>query len=265
MRLSTGQENVTAAYRAGLGPEGEVAAGAIKLLQTKPLGIREAVNPVAATGAAAPESLSDARAHAPLTVLTLDRIVSRKDYEDFAAGFAGVGKAQATALWTGSSQLVHITVATAAGDPLATGSALYENLAAALAQLRDPSVPVRIQGFARLNFKLTAQVKVDPRYRREQVEQQIRDALKSAFSFGQRDFGQVVTRAEATTVIQTVPGVIAVNLTHFARVDADSNEVKELLPAERATWNAGTASARPAQLLLLLPAAEGVTLQDMPS
>ena len=260
-RLPTGQENIVAGYRTGLGPEGEVAAETVKLLQTKPLGIREAINPVAATGAAPPESLVDARAHAPLTVLTLDRIVSLKDYEDFAAGFAGVGKAQATALWTGSSQLVHITVATATGGPLDVGSALYQNLLAALASLRDQAVPVRVQGFGLLHFKLTAALRVDQRYRPDQVKQQVLDALNSAFSFEQREFAQPVTRAEVTTIIQAVAGVVAVNLTAFARTDAGSGEVRELLTADRATWNAGL--VRPAQLLLLYPTVEGVTFEDM--
>jgi len=275
-RLPTGQENVTASYRFGLGPTGEVAAGAIKLLQTKPLGVREALNPVAASGAAAPEALAEARAHAPLTVVTLDRVVSLKDYGDFAAGFAGVGKAQAAALWTGSSQLVHITVGTASGQPLAAGSALHDNLAAALARLREASVPLRIQGFALRHFQAAARVSFDPRYRRELVEEQIRAELRAAFSFERRDFGQPVTRAEVIAVIQNVPGVVAVNLTGFALVAGDgasspaalsagggAEEIEEVLPAQPATWDPALRTPRPAQLLLLFPTTEGLTLGEM--
>jgi WD40 repeat protein len=273
-RLPTGQENVIAAYRAGLGPEGEVAAEAIKLLQTKPLGVREAINPVPATGAAPPEPLSEARAHAPLTVLTLERVVSLKDYGDFAAGFAGVGKAQAAALWTGSQRLVHITVATASGQPLAAGSALHDNLAAAFASLRDAAVPVRIQGFALRHFQVVARVRIDARYRWTLVEQQIRAALSARFSFERRDFGQPVTRAEVIAAMQNVPGVVGVDLTGFALVAGegpvdpatlragavDDDEEEEVLPAQSATWDPDLRAPRPALLLLLFPTTDGVAL-----
>ena len=281
-RLPTGQENIQATYRHGIGLEGEVAAGAVKLLVTKPLGIREVINPVAATGAAEPESLDEARRHAPVTVLTLDRIVSLKDYEDFAAAFAGIGKAQASALWTGTVQMAHITVATASGKPVERSSAVYANLLAALASLRDLSVPVRVQGFALLHFKLSAQLRVDPRYRRDQVEQSVRDALTWEFSFEQRAFGQAVTHAEVSTVIQSVPGVQAVTLTQFdffvdaapssaatvrarASVGTDPSKLTPaLLPSSRATWQSKPPGPRPAQLLLLYPTTDGVTLEEMP-
>jgi hypothetical protein len=177
-----------------------------------------------------------------------------------------VGKAQATALWTGARPLVHVTVASANGEPLAAGSALHVNLVAAFASLRDTTVPVRLQGFARLHFKLSAQVRFDTRYRREAVEQHIRTTLGETFSFARRAFGQAVTQAEVTTAIQSVPGVLAVNLTRFARADAAADAAPAaLLAAERARWNAALASTRPAQLLLLYPGADAVMLQEMPA
>ncbi len=48
-------------------------------------------------------------------MLTLDRIVSLRDFEDFARAFAGIGKAQATWLWDGERRLVHLTVAASNG------------------------------------------------------------------------------------------------------------------------------------------------------
>ena len=47
--------------------------------------------------------------NAPLTVLTLGRIVSLRDYEDFARAFAGVAKALATWTWDGERQGVFVT------------------------------------------------------------------------------------------------------------------------------------------------------------
>jgi len=100
-RLPTGQENVKAAYRAGIGSDGEVGAGSLTLLKTRPFGVRGVTNPLTASSAADPEKLENARTNATLTVLTLDRIVSLRDFEDFARAFSGIGKAQAINLWNG--------------------------------------------------------------------------------------------------------------------------------------------------------------------
>jgi hypothetical protein len=97
-RLPTGVENVVATYRYGIGPEGEVAANSLTLLQQQPLGISSVTNPVSATGAAAGEPMDTARIKAPVSVRSLGRIVSLRDYEDFIYGLPGVGKVQVKSL-----------------------------------------------------------------------------------------------------------------------------------------------------------------------
>lgn len=66
-----------------------------------------------ADGAEDPENRDMARVNAPMTVLTMDRIVSLRDYEYFARSFAGIGKARAVSLASGEVQFVHVTVASA--------------------------------------------------------------------------------------------------------------------------------------------------------
>src|SRR6185295_4599055 len=75
-RLPSGTSNVVATYRTGIGLEAQVAAGTLTLLSKRPLGVRDVSNPVAASGAAPPALIEDARQNAPLTVRTLDRVVS---------------------------------------------------------------------------------------------------------------------------------------------------------------------------------------------
>ena len=48
-------------------------------------------------------------------MLTLGRIVSLEDYEDFARAFAGIEKALATWMWSGEKRGVFVTVAGAKG------------------------------------------------------------------------------------------------------------------------------------------------------
>jgi hypothetical protein len=211
-RLPSGSENVVATYRSGIGLDGNVAAGKLTLLQTRPLGIRGVTNPLAASGGAAPEVLDNARRNAPLTVLTLDRIVSLRDYEDFSRAFAGVGKAQAVSLWNGHTHLVHITAATTKGESIDPRSDLYTNLVTAINAARDPIEPVVVSGFTPRTFSLSAGLIIDSRYVVDDVIAQATSALLAAFAFEKRTFGQPVTAAEIVTTIQAVSGVIAVDL-----------------------------------------------------
>lgn len=51
-RLRTGQQNVSATYRTGIGLAGNVAAGSLSLLQSRPPGLRGVTNPLPASGGA---------------------------------------------------------------------------------------------------------------------------------------------------------------------------------------------------------------------
>ena len=73
-RLPTGQENVKAVYRNGIGKPGNVKADQITLLATRPLGVKAVTNPWRASGGADKENRDQARQNAPLAVMALDRL-----------------------------------------------------------------------------------------------------------------------------------------------------------------------------------------------
>jgi hypothetical protein len=270
-RLPTGDENVTATYRSGIGPDGEVAAESLTILQSRPLGITEVTNPLAASGAAPPEELSDARYNAPLTVLTLDRIVSLRDFEHFVRSFAGIGKAQAVSIPLGQSKVVHITIASSSGKEVDRGSDLFNNLVKAIDAMRDPVARVRervfVDSFQLQTFSLEAGVLIDPRRVAEEILARVEADLKRTFSFENRNFGEFVTAAEVLAVIQAVEGVIAVDLDRLERDDAPKNgtSLKTVLEAERARIDEESGAILPAELLLLNPAAKGVSLKELKS
>ena len=143
-RLPTGQENVRATYRRGIGLEGMAKAGQLKLLMTRPLGVKDVHNPIAASGAADREQRGDVRINATLSVLTLDRIVSLQDYEDFARARAGIAKALATWTWAGEKRVVFVTVAGPGGAEIEERSDVYKNLLKAMQAQGDPSVALQI-------------------------------------------------------------------------------------------------------------------------
>lgn len=247
-RLPNGQENVRATYRKGIGLEGLVKAGQLSLLLSRPLGVKSVTNPANAEGAADRESLADARANAPLTVLTLDRIVTLRDYQDFVRCYAGVAKALATWTWDGHTRGVFITVAGPAGAEVSLAGNFGDNLMAAVRQAGDPFVPVQIKSYKKnaALLRLDARVKVDPDYETASVLTSVEAALRTKFSFDARNFGQPVVSSEVIAVIQSVPGVVAVDLNNIHRVgQSPSDRLLADLP------KTGTTGLEPAELIVL--------------
>ncbi|MGB3650028.1 MAG: putative baseplate assembly protein, partial [Rivularia sp. (in: cyanobacteria)] len=249
-RLPTSEENAIATYRSGIGFDGQVAAESLTLLKKRPLGIVEVTNPLAATGAAPPESRDTARIKAPSKVRTLDRIVSLQDFEDFSRAFAGIGKAQAVPLWNGQTQLLHITIAAADGTEIDADSQLYNKLVEAIDSNRDPIQVVEVDSYEQLLFNLSAKLQLDSRYIETEVIQNIRRALSENFAFNNRDFGQNVTESEVIATIQNVEGVVAVDLDALYQL-GKSKALGRSLFARKARWDEDENEALPAQLLLI--------------
>lgn len=270
-RLPTGSENITAVYRTGIGLPGNVKAEQITLLATKPLGVKEVTNPLPATGGADREGRDEGRRNAPLAVMSLDRLVSTQDYEDFARTFAGVAKASAVRLSDGLRQLVHLTIAGADDAPISLNSDLYRNLRSALSRYGDPFQPIRIATRFLKLLMVSANVRIDPDYIWESVEPKIRAAALDRFSFKERQLGQDVVLSEMIQTIQSVPGVVYVDIDTFDYVQEDvtTEELIEvstelglytrirayLAQVDRTALDPAV-RIRPAQLVLLSPLVE---------
>jgi predicted phage baseplate assembly protein len=252
-RVPTGRENVRATYRRGMGAEGLVKEGQLTLLSTKPLGVRAVTNPVAAGDAADPDGRDDVRRNAALPVRTLDRIVSLRDYEDFARAFTGIAKALATWTWDGNRRGVFLTVAGVGGEPVEETSLTYANLLAAARAAGQQDVPLRVRTYAPAFFRVAVDVRVDPAHRPELVLPAVESALRAAFSFDAREFGQPVAKSEVMAAMQAVPGVVAVDLNAFQRIDAPEGAPAVADRLAASVPIAGTELTVPAELLLLDP------------
>ena len=259
-RLPTGQLNVRATYRKGIGVAGNLKAGQLSILLSRPLGVTGAINPKAPAGGADAEVLDDARGNAPLTVLTLDRVVSLRDYEDFARAFAGVGKALATWTWNGQKQGVFVTVAGPGGAAIASDSPTLDNLITALHDKGDPFVWLNVKTYRSATFVLTATVKVDEHYLSDKVLSAVKQAVLDAFSFDQRQFGQRVALSEVVAVMQNVEGVLAVDVNALKRSDGvgGSGLIQPLPAALPSLGNGDVVLA--AELLTVNAAGVSVTL-----
>ncbi|MCL4798487.1 MAG: putative baseplate assembly protein [Burkholderiales bacterium] len=218
-RLPTGQQDVRATYRKELGASGNVRAGQLATLLTRPLGVTAVTNPEPAAGGQDAESLDDARRNAPRTVLTLDRAVSIRDYADFARGFAGVAKAHAVWLASGPARGVFVTVAGPAGAAIEATGKTHQSLAGALRDFGDPLVGLTVASYRAATFRLSVNVKVADDRLADDVLPAVRAALEAAFAFDAREFGQPVSLDEVVAVIHRVVGVVAVDVDALRRTD----------------------------------------------
>ena len=250
-RLPTGTANVTATYRTGIGTPGLVDANQISMLTSHPLGVRAATNPLASYGAQDAETIDDARSNATLTIMTLDRIVSLEDYQDFSNAFLGVSKALAVWIWSGEQRMVLLTVAGVNGAVVQptddTGTALQNAIAAA----SEPYVMLQLQAYSPIYFRLAATVTVSPDFILNDVQTEVVAALQSAFSFEACDFGQPVNLSEVIATIQNVTGVEGVLVTalYFSTDTTTPPPLNQYLAANIPQTGARAASL--AQLLTL--------------
>ncbi|MGH7467347.1 MAG: putative baseplate assembly protein [Longimicrobiales bacterium] len=214
-RLPTGRENVTAVYRKGMGLDGLLAGRQLTQLITRPLGAKEVVNPLPATGAEAAESVSAARTNCTLTIHTLDRVVSLQDYEDFARAFGGIAKALATWFWDGKRRGVFVSVAAVGGATIDSGSDLRHNLISALRAAGDPHVPVDVRSYVQQPFGAAIALATATEFVRATLLERVRAALNQQFSFDARNLAQSVTIDAVLAAAQSVLGVVAANVTRL--------------------------------------------------
>ena len=251
-RLPTAQNNVRLVYRKGLGGAGNLRTSQLTMLLTRPLGVKAVDNPIPATGGQDAEPLAEARRNAPVHVLTLERAVSPRDYADFARTFAGISKAHAVWINDGRARGIYLTIAGAKGDPVPDGSATQRHLVTALRQYGDPLLPLCVQTYGCPTFALKARVRIAANADPDATLAAVTTALRAAYAFEAREFGQPVTIDEVYAVLQHVAGVIAADVQQLYRSDAGPAAVEpqpRLLAALPAVHKDGTVNA--AEILTL--------------
>ncbi len=259
-RLPSGQENVRALYRKGIGRAGNLKAGQLSQLLSRPLGLKEVTNPKAASGGVDAEPVDEARRNMPLGVRTLGRAVSLQDYEDYARAYTGITKAQAVVLPIRGIRTIFITVAGPDGaQPEADGPTI-SGLLDSLKDNSDPFVACKAAAYNSAYFKLALRIKRHPDHDIDIVLAAVEAALRDAFSFDKRDFGQSVARSEVITVAQQVEGVVGVDVDYFYRGTTLALE-ERLTPAPAGVDDNGDGVA--AELLLLDPGPFD-NLEEMP-
>ncbi|WP_329214417.1 putative baseplate assembly protein [Streptomyces sp. NBC_01485] len=217
-RPPTGTENVTARYRVGGGRAGNVAAGRINQVVSRPFGVSGVTNPLPATGGADADGPARTRQAIPLRLAAFDRLVSVSDYQSFARAFAGVGQAVARRCVDGGRPVLHLTVVAADDAPLDTASPLLAALRSALRRYGDPALPVRVEPCERVRLVVVLGVRTAAGHLPEQVERRVREALAARLGFWGAYLGHPVYQSAVIAAAQAVPGVDFVDLDAFGGV-----------------------------------------------
>lgn len=250
-RIPTGLENVKAVYRSGIGKGGNVRAGQISQLLSRPLGVKGVNNPMEASGGADRETRDQARRNAPLAVMSLDRLVGIRDYADFTRTFAGIGKAVSSKIASGGSERIYVTIAGAEDVAVPESSDLYRNLLAALRTYGDPALGITVQSRDLLVLVLVARVWILSDYLWEDVSARTRAALLDRYSFERRDLGQSVVLSDVVATVQNVRGVQYVDIDALGAVsqltpDGELRSPQELAAAAAKVVEQATTAGRPA-------------------
>jgi hypothetical protein len=252
-RPPAGRDNIVAEYRRGLGFAGNLRAGQLSLLLDRPLGLKEATNPLPASGGDDAEDLADARRNAPVHTLTLGRVVSITDYRDFALGYPGIARADARWIWDGRARRVVVSVAGLGGTALDPAGPTLPKLLSALRTLGDPLALVDIVSYQPTHFRLGLKVAVAQRYDPDIVLPALDSALRADFAFEVRDFARPVSLSTVAAVAHGVPGVAAVDIDILRRESGPQSSLAPhpLLEARGARF--ASVGFEPAEILTLAP------------
>jgi hypothetical protein len=174
----------------------------LSVLKDRPLGVRAVTNIVEASGAKDKENLEDARKNAPLGVTTIGRLISVRDFEDFAASFAGVSKASAIWHWDGEKKVVRITLAGEQGKPFMT-----DYLHEAINRIKDPLINFELVLYEPIYINISADVIVHRDWDLDTVKEEIVENLERKYAFDAADFGKNIMESQVLVAIQSIKGV----------------------------------------------------------
>jgi hypothetical protein len=250
-RLPTGQENITATYRQGIGSIGNVASNSLILLQTRPQGVISVMNPAAAAGGVDAESLTSAMQNAPSGILTMNRLVSQTDFENYASTQTSIGKSRADSLsQAGGQPLLFITVAGPGGT--AVDQAYMNTLLCSISEVSNLGQNIQIGRYESLPFNMAATLTIVNGYQAALVVNQVTQVLLTRYGFEQQQFAEAVIAGDIIETIRNVPGVLAVDLDAFYK-SGESENLNNILYAEPAKLDTTDSSISPAQLLTINP------------
>ena len=216
----------TATYRTGNGSAGNVGREALAhILMPGGAAITSVRNPIAAAGGVDPETMQHIVQQAPFAFQSQVRCVTAADYGTQAATLPGVSQAQGTIRWTGSWYSAFVSI-----DP--TGpwtTTLASQVESGLNMLRMMGIDLVVEEAVFVGLNIGLEICVAPGYFQGDVYAALWNLLVTGDSCtgtpgflnaANFQFGQTVYASPIVATAQTVPGVVAVTLVTFERMES---------------------------------------------
>jgi predicted phage baseplate assembly protein len=245
-----GVENILADYRCGGGRAGNQPVGAIKVLRSKPRGVRKVFNPVAATGGADAMSVTSIRQAAPRALQDSGVIVAPSDYLFFSRNYPGVLSVSIVELEVVAKQVILLCVQLEADDKEQQAKLCQELAAGIKAKQSNPAL-IKVVQAERVYFKLGVQVFVNDIGKWPAICAETKQKILWQYGAENRDPGDPVESSAIIASIQAVAGVVGVDLTDLSVTDTeDKNDVASELTALPSRYDETSNTFLGAQVLL---------------
>ncbi|MFE4254278.1 putative baseplate assembly protein [Streptomyces sp. NPDC056910] len=228
--------SLTASFRIGNGPEGNVGRDTLRRLVWDCEGIEDVTNPLPARGGTRLESMAEIKEFAPQSFRVQQRAVTEADWEEVARRHPEVQNAKARFRWTGSWYTVFLTIDRRDDAPVTDDPAFLAELRSHLQRFRIAGYDLEVTGPEPVPLELELSVCVKPGYFAREVEREMLDAFGSRrrpdgtggfFSPDRFTFGQPLYVSEVHRAAMSVAGVAFVTvdrLHRFGRVPAGERD-----------------------------------------
>lgn len=233
----SGRRNISAAYRTGLGTEGNTGAGRLgRIRRASPL-IEAVTNPLPIAGGADPAGADDIARQAVRPVRVFDRAVSVEDHADLALLFPGISRASAR--WRDG-----VGIELVAADAEGAGPADLAALTAFLDARRDTGQPLVVAAPQAVDIALTLRIERDRAWLAEAARREAEELLLGGagapglFTFAGRELSAPQSLSGLYARLLERPGIAAALALRYrlAQPLPGEAEVADIIHASTRQW-----------------------------
>lgn len=215
-------------YRVGGGRNTNIGHGGITELNTTITDVLGQIvtvsvtNAVAAYGGQDSETIEEARINIPRSVRSMDRFVSREDFQTLPSVFSdpqlgSIFKSSATVKYAWATHIVTILILMAPADgflmpPRIPSQAMLDAVRQYVEERTLPTMGISVEAARLRTADLTVNVYYFPNYREETVRANIRKGLQNIFNYSTRQIGDGLRLSDIHAALDTQPGVDYVDI-----------------------------------------------------
>lgn len=215
-------------YRHGGGFEGNVGVGTLTELLDEVTDNNGTVvttlsvtNAAAASGGGDEESIDDARLNIPLSVRSMDRLVSEEDHEAIVGYFSDAtygsvyksGAVVTTFTWAQHVVKIYILATDPNGLPATAGTGLVASVQSWVDEHKLPSVIAVVDSGTLVTVDIAAVIHHSSNYRTNQIRASVNLAIIDLFNYSGRKIGDGLYLSDIYNVFTNIDGVEYITVT----------------------------------------------------